>query len=140
MKSIIVCFVAVAFLALAFAEETEKEKMKRIHEECQSDPATKVEESVLKAAEEGDVDVTKIGPHTLCMNVKVGLQKENGDIVKDELRAGLRRVPGVDESKIESIVEECGQREGGTAEEAAIKLFQCLQKRSKITHHHHHHE
>ncbi|XP_023023794.2 uncharacterized protein [Leptinotarsa decemlineata] len=126
---------AVAVVTSAFADESPLERITRLHKECQSDPATVVKDSVLEDARKGNVDVDAIGPHTLCMNVKLGMQKPNGDIDKDELREAVKKLGNnINEATVENIVNDCGKRVEDTPNEAAITLYQCYARHAKTTH------
>ncbi|XP_023022681.1 uncharacterized protein [Leptinotarsa decemlineata] len=98
---------AVTVLVLANAENIEKE-YRKVQSECEKPDAIK--------------------PRSLCMNVKFGIQKENGDIDKDVLREkiGYDHKLGVD--KTNEMINECSVRQGNTAGEAADALSQCIRK------------
>ncbi|KAG5882957.1 hypothetical protein JTB14_019078 [Gonioctena quinquepunctata] len=66
-------------------------------------------------------------PYVFCLNVKIGLQKRNGDIDKDQLRAFLLSFPGADPFLIDTIVKDCGKRHVGTALEIADNLKRCVE-------------
>ncbi|KAG5884394.1 hypothetical protein JTB14_032804 [Gonioctena quinquepunctata] len=118
-----VVFVLAAVLALAFSEEHDHGKLNKIHEECQADPATKIDMAV------GDPSVSpNFGAHTLCMHVKGGLMNENGDVNVENMRKVLSTLSHNDAAEVDQIVNECGTRVGSTAVEAAIALHNCFRK------------
>ncbi|KAJ8932142.1 hypothetical protein NQ314_014926 [Rhamnusium bicolor] len=54
--------------------EAEEEKLQRIHDECQSNPATYADHELLHNLSQ-NLDNPQVGAHMLCESVKVGLQK-----------------------------------------------------------------
>ncbi|XP_023023796.1 uncharacterized protein [Leptinotarsa decemlineata] len=104
------CFgivLAITVLVLANAETT-KEKYLRFDSECKKPDAIK--------------------SHDLCMNVKFGLQKENGDIDKDVLRAKFGQNLKISADELNEMINECSVRKGNTAAEAGDALSQCIRK------------
>nr|XP_023023276.1 uncharacterized protein LOC111511491 [Leptinotarsa decemlineata] len=69
-----------------------------------------------------------IKPLFLCMNVKFGIQKENGDIDEVVLRKNLAQRHKFGADKINEVINECGVRKGITAGEAGDALRHCLRK------------
>ncbi|CAG9825363.1 unnamed protein product [Phaedon cochleariae] len=111
------------------------EKIKKAHDECQADPVTKADEDVMsKFFKDEPIDETKFAKHALCMNVKSGIQKENGDIDKDVVKILFSN-----NEKVDEIVVECGEKKGSTVEEAALALYKCFRKYDYGHEHHHHH-
>ncbi|KAG5882958.1 hypothetical protein JTB14_019079 [Gonioctena quinquepunctata] len=134
MKCIAVVISVIAILVQAKIDENAKDLFERLHSECQADPATKVTDAVLEASKKGDIDVEAIGPHTLCMNTKLGMQRPNGDVDKDELRAAITKIVVADDAKLDEIATDCGKRDGETANEAAVNLYLCFAKHTELHH------
>nr|XP_023027135.1 uncharacterized protein LOC111515132 [Leptinotarsa decemlineata] len=116
MKCIAVFVVVI--LALAHASESDREEAERYHLECQKDPASRIGEGA---------GPNSFAAHTLCVGVKMGTFKPNGDVDVEGLRKFLIRT-GVDPLKIDRIVHECSKRNGVTAVEAAMGMMGCLAK------------
>ncbi|XP_028134477.2 uncharacterized protein LOC126878422 [Diabrotica virgifera virgifera] len=138
MKCIIVA-VVLCVLAAAYGAPTKEqiEAIKKAHEHCQSQEATRIDDEVWEKLKHGEkAENTKLPKHTLCMNVQTGLQKENGDINVDKLRKAVEEASS-DQNVINEIVEQCGTKKGDNAEEAALNLFKCLNSHG---HGHHGHE
>ncbi|XP_074039074.1 uncharacterized protein isoform X2 [Leptinotarsa decemlineata] len=70
-----------------------------------------------------------IKPVALCFTIKLGIQNENGDINKEALRASLLKTVQMNAESIDKIVNECGDRQGDTAGEAAEALGQCIRNK-----------
>ncbi|CAH1110281.1 unnamed protein product [Psylliodes chrysocephalus] len=134
------CIIFFCFLAVTFANDT-KEEIKKSHESCQNDPATKLKDDTLDNLRKGKpVDDPNLPKHTLCMNVVLGIQKENGDIDKDALKKDLEKEIN-DANKVSKILDACGTRAAGnTATEAATALSICLHKHLGHEGHHDHHD
>ncbi|CAH1183513.1 unnamed protein product [Phaedon cochleariae] len=110
-----------------------KDRIQKFHNECQVDPETKVDEAIIeKHLKDEPIDESQFAKHILCMNVKSGIQKENGDVDKD----GLKKLIIADTDKVDEIVEDCGERNGITAEESALALLKCLKKHIPRREHH----
>ncbi|XP_072379396.1 B1 protein-like [Diabrotica undecimpunctata] len=140
MKCIIVATV-LCVLAAAYAAPTKEqiEAVKKAHEHCQSQEATRIDDDVFEKLKNGEkVQNPKLSKHTLCMNVQTGLQTESGDINVDKLRKAVSEASS-DQSVINAIVEKCGTKTGDTAEDAAVNLFKCLRSHSAGQHGHGHH-
>ncbi|XP_074039075.1 uncharacterized protein [Leptinotarsa decemlineata] len=138
MKTSAVLVLAVAFLALVHARVLDHDEMKNIHDDCQANPDTRIDESALRSG----YNSPNMGPHTFCMISKSGLMTANGDIQKDILKDYIRKNSHHDVAKVDEIVNDCGKREGATPVEAAIALKNCLRKYegpNTDTHNHHHH-
>uniref|UniRef100_A0A6P7FEM8 Uncharacterized protein LOC114329534 n=1 Tax=Diabrotica virgifera virgifera TaxID=50390 RepID=A0A6P7FEM8_DIAVI len=127
MKCIIVATV-LCVLAAANAAPTKEqiEHIRKAHEYCQSQEATRIDENVFEKRRNGEkVDDPKLAKHALCMNVQAGLQKENGDINVDKLREIVSDGTS-DLNLINPVVEKCSKKEGDTAEDAAVNLIKCI--------------
>ncbi|KAJ8932136.1 hypothetical protein NQ314_014920 [Rhamnusium bicolor] len=125
MRTVFV-FACVIVGALAVSTlEAEEDKLKRIHDECQSNPATYVDHELLHNLSQ-NLDNPQVGAHMLCESVKVGLQKENGDldlaVIKSKISLSVS-----DKAKVDRLVRECAVKKN-TAEKTAINLFMCLDK------------
>ncbi|CAG9825358.1 unnamed protein product [Phaedon cochleariae] len=112
------------------------DKLKKAHVECQVDPATKVDEDLIeKFYKDEPVDETKLAKHALCINMKVGIQKPNGDIDKEGFKKWMSGIDNGDQ-----IIEECGNKTGSTAEETTLALYKCFRKHKHEHGLHHHHD
>ncbi|KAJ8932143.1 hypothetical protein NQ314_014927 [Rhamnusium bicolor] len=73
-----------------------------------------------------NLDNPQVGAHMLCESVKVGLQKENGDldlaVIKSKISLSVS-----DKAKVDRLVRECAVKKN-TAKKTAINLFMCLDK------------
>nr|AQY18990.1 odorant-binding protein [Galeruca daurica] len=131
-------------LAVVSAEITHEqiEAFKKIHEKCQSDPETKIDDAIYDKIKRGEkVTDPRLGKHTLCMNVGSGVQSQNGDINLDKLKQIVERASS-NKERVDEIISKCGTRTSTNAEEAAVGLAECLMKfRSGSLHgeHHGHH-
>ncbi|KAJ8955670.1 hypothetical protein NQ318_008539 [Aromia moschata] len=112
--------------AYGLTDEQRREKLRVVHEQCQADPATYVDEVVLREARDGHPDPAKLGRHSLCMTKKFGLQKEDGSIDKAAIEKGLTVLIS-DEAKRSQAIAACGV-EKATPEQTANNLFECFFK------------
>ncbi|KAG5884391.1 hypothetical protein JTB14_032801 [Gonioctena quinquepunctata] len=123
-----VVFVLAAVLASAFSVNT-RGKLYILHDECQSDPATKLAEDYI---EDGHPTGSPIfGLHTLCIFVKGGIMNENGDINVENLREVLSSHPNNNAAAVDNIVKKCGKKVGTTAVDAGIALNNCFSNYDK---------
>nr|XP_023027500.1 uncharacterized protein LOC111515510 [Leptinotarsa decemlineata] len=104
-----VCFVFVFGATFLIMANAAKINYRKLNEEC--------------------IQPNALEPISLCMTVKLGLQKENGDIDKEALRTNLGKNTELTADHINEIVNECGDRHGGTAGEAANALSQCIRNK-----------
>ncbi|KAJ8965535.1 hypothetical protein NQ317_011937 [Molorchus minor] len=75
MKVIVLAFFVACLAVLAHgATDAEKEKLKKFHDECQADPATHVDEELLKKSRNGE-HVEGIGKFSLCLSKKNRVSK-----------------------------------------------------------------
>ncbi|XP_056632479.1 uncharacterized protein LOC130442409 [Diorhabda sublineata] len=122
---------ALFFVFAVISAETTHEQIesyKKIHEKCQSDPATKIDEASFEKMRRGEqVNDPNLGKHTLCMHVGSGVQNQNGDINLDKLKQIVEGGRN-DKDKVNEIISKCGTRTSTNAEEAAIGLSDCLKK------------
>uniref|UniRef100_A0A6P7FN97 Uncharacterized protein LOC114329533 isoform X3 n=1 Tax=Diabrotica virgifera virgifera TaxID=50390 RepID=A0A6P7FN97_DIAVI len=128
MKCIIIVATVLCVLAATNAAHNKEqvEHMRKAHEYCQSQEATRIDEIVYEKRRNGEkVDEKKLAKHTLCINVQAGLQKENGDINVDKLRELLNDGTR-DLNLINRVVEKCSKKEGDTTEDAAVNLVKCI--------------
>nr|APC94202.1 odorant-binding protein 4 [Pyrrhalta maculicollis] len=145
--SVFVLFFVFAVASAEITPEQQAEQFKKIHDKCQSDPATHVDDAVFDKLRRGEkVTEPNLAKHTLCMNVGSGIQSENGDINIEKLRTILERGPA-NKAKVDEIIGKCGTRSSTNAEEAAEALANCVRQyrpeRPEGDHHgphdHHHH-
>ncbi|KAJ8924166.1 hypothetical protein NQ315_006950 [Exocentrus adspersus] len=69
----IACFAVSCILVADAAFEDVPQSVKQAHDDCQSNPATHLDESVFKAMRKGEsFDRHLAGVHMLCMNKKIG--------------------------------------------------------------------
>ncbi|CAG9829917.1 unnamed protein product [Diabrotica balteata] len=138
MKCLILAFTILAVVYAAPTNE-QREAVKKAHEHCQSQEATRIDSDVFDKLRRGEkVHNTQLSKHTLCMNVQAGLQTESGDINVDKLRKAITEATS-DPNLVNTIVEKCGKRVAGeTAEETAVALFKCLHSQGPPHGHGHH--
>ncbi|CAH1155125.1 unnamed protein product [Phaedon cochleariae] len=114
-KFVLICI----FVTLVSARPAEKKweaKLHKIHDECQLTAPTRSPEEVTLT-----LDIARVKALSLCINVKSGIQNEQGDIDRAALGSLLGQDP-----QAEEIVKQCGDRKGDTPPDAAYRLFQCL--------------
>lgn len=112
--------------------ETEKDKLKQIHDVCQANPATHVDEKLLKKLTQ-NVDNKKVGSHLLCMAVKVGLLTPDGDLVKDAIREKIV-IASHDPSKVDELLKKCAVKHE-TPEKTAVHMLVCFIQNDVHYHH-----
>ncbi|XP_018565051.1 uncharacterized protein LOC108906310 isoform X1 [Anoplophora glabripennis] len=124
MKTLFV-FLCVAILgALAHhLPETEMRKLKEVHDSCQANPTTHVDEKLLKKLKE-NVEDKKVGTHLLCMAVKVGLLTQDGDLMKNVIRDKIV-IATHDVSKVDEVLKKCAVKRE-TPEKTAIQMLVCF--------------
>ncbi|KAJ8924167.1 hypothetical protein NQ315_006951 [Exocentrus adspersus] len=128
MRACVIIGCIASFLVLVQGlSEDDRKKIKAVHEQCQSDPATKVDNEVLKKYHKGEnVDKSIVSAHILCMSTGLGLIDEQGKVKKDNLRKALSR--GItDEAKLDEVTEKCAV-EKDKAEDTAIGLLKCFRE------------
>ncbi|KAJ8932126.1 hypothetical protein NQ314_014907 [Rhamnusium bicolor] len=101
----------------------EKLKLQKIHERCQADPSTHVDERLLMKLSENK-DNAAVGAHMLCMSVGAGMQKANGDLDKEVIKSKISLVTH-DRSKIDGLVEKCAINQD-TLKKTAAMLWLCF--------------
>nr|UYS88362.1 odorant binding protein 10 [Aromia bungii] len=121
---VVLLVICAATLAYGLTEEQKRERLRIVHEQCQADPATHVDDIVLREARHGHPDAAKLGPHSLCMTKKFGLQKEDGSIDKAAIEKRLTELVS-DEAKRSQAIAACGVVKA-TPEETARNLFKCF--------------
>ncbi|KAJ8932141.1 hypothetical protein NQ314_014925 [Rhamnusium bicolor] len=105
--------------------ENEKQSLKRIHDHCQSNSATNVDEDLLRKLPQ-NIDNPQVGAHMLCMSVGAGLQKQNGQLDKDAIKNKISVVTQ-DKSLVDGLVTKCAvQKE--TPEKTAVTMWTCFVK------------
>lgn len=122
--------------------ESDRNKFKQSHDECQADPKTKVSEDYMKKAARGETpEDPNAGPHTLCMSTKLGYQDASGKVITSKIKDALGHLIK-DESKLDEAVKECAV-DKDHAEDTAAALWGCMRKvggeayRSRQHEHHH---
>ncbi|KAJ8924169.1 hypothetical protein NQ315_006953 [Exocentrus adspersus] len=127
MKIVLAFFCAVLLGALAthHIPESEKHKLKQIHEECQANPATHVDEELLKKLED-HIDDKKVGAHMLCMAVKQGFMTHDGDLINEVIKSKITLVTH-DETKVDGLLKKCAIKHE-TPEKTAILLKICFKQ------------
>nr|XP_023022172.1 uncharacterized protein LOC111510480 [Leptinotarsa decemlineata] len=117
-----------ALIAMAHTQElTEEQKVKimEYNKECMEE--TKVAmEVVLKAAEGVYVDDDKLKKQILCVNKKIEVQKENGDIDIDVTKKKLMTILK-DEKKVDDVIKKCVMKKD-TPENTAFEAAKCMHK------------
>ncbi|KAJ8955669.1 hypothetical protein NQ318_008538 [Aromia moschata] len=109
--------------ALTMGEKRKKQKLKDIHFACQDDPTTHDDEEKLRKLSE-NLDDPKTGAHMLCMTVKAGLQRENGQLDREVIRSKVALVTH-DQATVDGLVEKCAVNQE-SAERTAVKLILCF--------------
>ncbi|KAJ8932139.1 hypothetical protein NQ314_014923 [Rhamnusium bicolor] len=124
MKSAVVLLTVLVVGILANKlPENEKQNLKRIHEQCQSDSKTKVDEDLLRKFTQ-NTDNQQVGAHMLCMSVAAGLQKQNGQFDKNTIKNKISLVIE-DKSRVDGLVTKCAvQKE--TPEKTAVGMWTCF--------------
>nr|APC94200.1 odorant-binding protein 2 [Pyrrhalta maculicollis] len=111
MKTIFVltCIVAVALAKnLPNLPENERVKLAQVHQSCQSDPKTYCDENKLRNLV-NNIDDPVVGTHMLCMAVKAGLIKSNGDFDLETMKNKISLVID-DQSKVDGLVKKCSHK------------------------------
>ncbi|XP_056644384.1 uncharacterized protein LOC130450175 [Diorhabda sublineata] len=71
-----------------------------------------------------DADKVKLGEKIFCINKKIGIQKENGDIDEEVF---LRDSQAIEDENKRNKLKECMKRNGATPEEAAFNYLKCCE-------------
>ncbi|CAH1223232.1 unnamed protein product [Diabrotica balteata] len=71
-----------------------------------------------------DADIVTLSPMCLCIDVKLGVTNENGDINKHALREIVMLLTG-NKSTADKVDERCTERNGETALIASFNLWRC---------------
>ncbi|KAG5889727.1 hypothetical protein JTB14_010201 [Gonioctena quinquepunctata] len=127
MKNTILLVCVAAVFAVAHGKLVVGGKFQEAHEQCQANPSTHIEESMMQDAFKGkkeNVDKAAFGSHMRCIYTKRGLLKENGDVDKEAMRNTLSGIL-VDNTLLEKVVGDCSQQKS-TPEETGIAIFDCL--------------
>nr|AQY18985.1 odorant-binding protein [Galeruca daurica] len=126
MKTIFVltCIVVVALgHGLPNLPENERLKLAQVHQACQSNPKTYCDENKLRNLLK-NIDDTEVGTHMLCMAVKAGLMKQNGDFNLDTMKNKIGLVIH-DQSKVDGFVRKCSSK-GENSGKSANLMWVCL--------------
>lgn len=123
--------------------ETDRSKFKRIHEECQVDPKTKVSDDFMRRASRGERGDDPNGKaHTLCMSTKMGFQDAHGKVVKAQVKNALSRTIK-EEDKLEEATNKCAV-DKDDPQDTAQHLWRCVRDAAgpppPRPHDHAHHE
>ncbi|KAF7272387.1 uncharacterized protein LOC143200561 [Rhynchophorus ferrugineus] len=104
------------------------EKWEKLHDVCQSDPATFVDESIFEKVKNNEtVELPpNFGAHVFCMTVNLNIQDPNGKFNK-EVTAKLIGEVVKDQAKVNKIVNECAVNKPNK-DDAAVAFLQCLDK------------
>ncbi|KAJ8932135.1 hypothetical protein NQ314_014916 [Rhamnusium bicolor] len=103
--------------------ENEKVNLKKVHDSCQANPATYVDEDILRKLND-NINHKQAGIHMLCMSVKAGLQKANGDLDIGVIRSKIDTVLD-DKSKVEGFVSKCAVKKE-SPQKTAVLLWLCF--------------
>ncbi|KAJ8965536.1 hypothetical protein NQ317_011938 [Molorchus minor] len=135
MKYFVLAICVASLMILAHGvSDADKDKLKQFHDECQADPATHVDEDLLKKARNGE-HVEGVGKHSLCLSKKLGFQKENGDLDKESIKSSLSKYI-TEETKVKEILDKCAVQKL-TPELTAENLLRCLfENRGHSAHRH----
>ncbi|XP_050305820.1 uncharacterized protein LOC126742967 [Anthonomus grandis grandis] len=141
--------VACALFAVALAAPQEHHHhdhadvhgMKAVHEKCQNDPATHLETSVLEDLRKNRNNAQlppNFGLHVQCMSKGMNLIQEDGKVNVEGVKTHVGHVEK-DQSKADSIVQECAQNKENE-KETSKHVWECLHKNHIFSgpHHHHH--
>lgn len=116
----------------------------KAHEDCQSDPKTKVSDDYMRNAVSGKKEDSEANArsHELCMSQKLGLIDEHGKVVKSEVETALGKVIK-DTAKLEQAVNKCAV-DKDTPKNTGFDLWVCMLEVTKpyapqLQKHHHHH-
>ncbi|XP_030764829.1 uncharacterized protein LOC115889050 [Sitophilus oryzae] len=127
MKWSVAVVLCLAFaVVFAITAEEGREKFKKAHEKCQTDPATAADEEELKAYKTEHKVTEGIKIHALCVSKTLGWQHQDGKInkesVKEKIVLYLGQTPKLDEIHAECVVDKENEKE------TAINLFKCYYK------------
>ncbi|XP_050512402.1 B2 protein-like [Diabrotica virgifera virgifera] len=100
-----------------------KAKVIEIGRSCMEESGADLE-LIIKLQQGEFTDDPKLKQQFLCMNKKIGLQKENGDIDEAAIRERINQFTN-DPKKTEELMKECVIKEAA-AEETAFKSIKCL--------------
>nr|CAI5818788.1 unnamed protein product [Callosobruchus analis] len=104
-----------------------------VHNECQKDPATHIDEEDLKKIRKGEqYDKVKLGAHSKCMLEKSHILKANGEVDKAQLSKIVKERGHSDE--IVHKIEECVQHKD-TPEETSLHVMKCYYDHAHAHHH-----
>ncbi|XP_060535557.1 uncharacterized protein LOC132707649 [Cylas formicarius] len=125
MKCLLVLCLAVAF---AMANQPIKQSWTVVHQGCQANPKTFVEEEVFEKLRKGEkVNLpNNFADHAFCMLKDMDLQEPNGNINTQTLKKAVQESVQ-DQAKINQITSECSANDQ-TPQKTALTLFKCLGK------------
>nr|ARH65460.1 odorant binding protein 5 [Anoplophora glabripennis] len=123
MKSFLLVAFVVGVVTAASLPASEKKFINQVHANCQSNPKTFVDESLLKNLP-ANKDNAQVGVHMLCMSKGAGFQGPNGDINKETIKSKIALVIR-DGSKVNELTNKCAVKTG-SLEKTSINIFLCL--------------
>ncbi|CAG9814307.1 unnamed protein product [Phaedon cochleariae] len=100
----------------------------RVHNECQVDPATRIEGNLMDMAAEGlPVDEYSLGNHLLCMYIRLRIMSGNGWV---DVPVTIEQLVAVidDKAAVSQAVHRCcgPRRSRETPQQIAAELFRCV--------------
>ncbi|CAH1116804.1 unnamed protein product [Phaedon cochleariae] len=123
MRSTLVFLCLVVAVFANRLPETERARLALIHGECQSDLRTNCDENLLRNLA-ANANNRQVGVHMLCMTVKEGLQKGNGDLNKEVIRSKIELV-SQDSSRVDEHLQKCAVKKE-SPEKTAVALVLCF--------------
>nr|APG79375.1 pheromone binding protein 14 [Cyrtotrachelus buqueti] len=102
--AILLCFILSTVLALTVEES--KEKVKKAHEKCNGDAATKLDPEEKKAYKSSKVVGPSLKAHALCVSKTLGWQHPDGKIDKTSVKEKISSFI-TDKEQADKIYSEC---------------------------------
>ncbi|CAG9836042.1 unnamed protein product [Diabrotica balteata] len=127
MKYLVVlaCVVVAAVAShLPNLPENERLKLAQVHRDCQADPKTYVDEDKLRKLP-NFVEDKQVGVHMLCMAVKAGLMRHNGDFDINTIKQKFALVIK-DHSKVNGFVQQCATKSDTPGKSAILFTLCCV--------------
>ncbi|XP_018565035.1 B1 protein [Anoplophora glabripennis] len=127
----ILVFIATLVVSIHCATDEEREKFKALHNECQADPKSHIDEESLKKYIKGELlDKSVVGSYAFCISKKVGFLNEEGKINKENLKKALGRNIS-DEAKLNEAVNKCAV-EKDDPQDTAIAIGKCFREQAGL--------
>ncbi|XP_057661682.1 uncharacterized protein LOC130897107 [Diorhabda carinulata] len=126
MKTVFVflcALVAVLARGLPNLPENERLKLAEVHRSCQSNPKTFCNEDKLRNLF-NNINDPQVGTHMLCMAVKAGLMRPNGDFDLPYMKQKIGLVVR-DPSKVDGLVQKCTRKAENPGKTANL-MWKCL--------------